>query len=386
MIPTKRVEGLEALTQVPLPPAVEAVLADLERAGYDAYVVGGAARNLLWGWPVEDWDVATNAPWDLLAARYGTGHPGARFGTVQAAPGVEVTIMRAEEGTEDARHPARIRPVAAIEEDLSRRDFTVNAVAFNRHRVAAVPGAAEDLKARRWRAVGDPERRFREDGLRLMRLARLAAVFGGWIAADTFEAAWRCRTWAQAPSRERRLWEWTRMLSAPAHRWRLVYTLGLAPALELPEGAFWEAAGPVPASVPARRLWWLWAAFGAEEPARAWIRRWPLTRAERRALEGALAWIGRGGGPDEWAAAVRRGVPGWGILADWARAHGVEESLYPLALAVSPGELGAVLGVQGAALGRLTAQLWAAVSQDPALNRRDRLWALARRYLAGSDR
>lgn len=374
------------LTSMSLPAAVEQVLERLQQDGWEAWVVGGAARNLAWGLPVEDWDVTTDAPLSYLLHTFGDAHPGRRFGTVFAGQAVEVTMMRVEAAYSDRRHPDAVHPARAIEEDLQRRDFTVNAVAFNRRQVAAVPYALEDLAKRRWRAVGDPETRFREDGLRLLRLARFVMTYGGVVEANTFEAAWRCRSWALAASRERRWQEMQKMLLAPARTWRIPYVLGLLPALGLPHRPLELPGWPVPQGLAARLLWWLWAAYRAAEPAKAWVDDWPIPRQLRKAVGAAVMRLGADPDPAGWARAARRREPGGEILGDLARAAGVkEQDLTPIRLAVDGHDLQKAFQIQGVAVGRLLRELQALVEQEPSANHKARLLEIARAHLSGQN-
>lgn len=374
------------LTAVSLPAGVEQVLARLQQDGWEAWVVGGAARNLAWGLPVEDWDVTTDAPLSYLLHTFGDAHPGRRFGTVFAGQAVEVTMMRVEAGYSDRRHPDAVHPAGAIEEDLLRRDFTVNAVAFNHRQVAAVPYALEDLAKRRWRAVGDPEARFREDGLRLMRLARFVMTYGGLMEANTFEAAWRCRSWALAASRERRWQEMQKMLLAPPRTWQIPYVLGLLPALGLPHRPLLLPRWPHPQGLAARLLWWLWAGYQAVEPVKAWLDDWPIPRHLRRGVAAAARHLGSEPDPATWARVARRREPGGEILGEFARAAGVKEpDLTPIRLAVDGHDLRKAFGIEGASVGRLLRELQALVEQEPSANRKARLLEIARARLDGQN-
>jgi len=190
------VRGVDAMEQ--LPEAVEEVLARLEGAGYEAWCVGGAVRDLLLGREPGDWDVTTDAePEAVLALFAPRALPtGLQHGTVTVkgdGHGVEVTTYRRDGAYLDGRHPERVTFTRSLPEDLARRDFTVNAVAMDRRGALADPfGGRADLAEGVLRAVGDPEERFREDALRILRGLRFASRLGFSIAPDTAAALRRC--------------------------------------------------------------------------------------------------------------------------------------------------------------------------------------------------
>ena len=179
-----QLSGADRLVLGDLPQPVVDLLARLEQHGYTAVLVGGCLRDLLRGVAPSDWDVATSAPPEAVAALF----PGAswenRFGTVTVLEPIriEVTTFRVEGGYRDRRRPDDVRWGSSVEEDLARRDFTMNAVAWRpadldaRAGTVVDPfGGAADLRAGLLRAVGRPERRFEEDALRLLRAVRFAA-------------------------------------------------------------------------------------------------------------------------------------------------------------------------------------------------------------------
>lgn len=163
-------------------------------AGHQAYPVGGGIRDVLLGRRVVDWDVATSArPDDMLALFPRVIPTGIAHGTVTVLTGrsqVEVTTFRGDIGYTDGRHPDRVIFLKSLKEDLKRRDFTVNAMAYDtvRNRIIDPHQGRRDLKKGIIRAVGDPLRRFAEDGLRPLRAVRFAAVLGFKIDKRTFTA------------------------------------------------------------------------------------------------------------------------------------------------------------------------------------------------------
>ncbi len=184
--------------KISLPSYVEDICAKIQKAGFKSYVVGGALRDQLLGDardPIDmEWDVATSArPEDVRKIFKKTVPTGIAHGTVMVVVDdftCEVTTFRQEGDYSDARHPDRVTFLESIEEDLARRDFTVNAMAFDPvsgHFVDPY-GGEDDLKHRILKAVGKPTARFREDGLRPLRGARFVAVLGFRMERETFEA------------------------------------------------------------------------------------------------------------------------------------------------------------------------------------------------------
>lgn len=183
-----------------MPPFVRQILERLNEAGFESYVVGGCVRDALLGRQPHDCDVCTSAlPQEVMDcfSDY-TVHPtGIQHGTVlvvREGEGVEVTTFRTENGYSDHRHPDKVTFVRSVEEDLSRRDFTVNAMAYHPSRGIVDPfGGQQDLREQVIRCVGVPEQRFREDGLRIFRALRFAARYGFSIEAETARAMHECR-------------------------------------------------------------------------------------------------------------------------------------------------------------------------------------------------
>jgi tRNA nucleotidyltransferase (CCA-adding enzyme) len=219
-----------ALRPSVLPRAVHRVLRVLEEAGVPAVVVGGTVRDLLLGRPVHDYDVASPLPPDeaarvLRQAGFLVVPTGLRYGTVTAYAedqlGVQVTTFRREQGYADARHPDRVEWTHDVEEDLSRRDFTVNAMAWRplygqgRGVLYDPFGGRHDLGRRLLRAVGDPVERLREDPLRIARLYRLAAQLDFRLEKATEQAAREAAPLLAKVSRERVRDELDRLLLAP---------------------------------------------------------------------------------------------------------------------------------------------------------------------------
>lgn len=193
----------------------------LEKTGFAAYCVGGCVRDTLLGLAPQDYDLCTAAaPADIqrVFSGYRLVTAGVKHGTVSVVTEdgpVEITTFRAEGGYADNRHPGWVKFVSTIEEDLSRRDFTVNAMAYSPTRGFADPfGGREDLQNRILRAVGDPDTRFREDSLRILRGLRFAARYGLTIEENTWNAMLRQKALMDNLARERVFSELSKLLLA----------------------------------------------------------------------------------------------------------------------------------------------------------------------------
>ena len=182
---------------ISLPEQVQKILLRLESAGYEAWCVGGAVRDALLGLTPGDWDVTSSAPPEAVLELFAPGAlpTGLQHGTITVGGGhgVEVTTFRRDGEYLDNRRPDHVEFTSSLKEDLARRDFTVNAIAVNLHGELADPfGGREDLAAGTLRAVGDPEKRFGEDALRILRGLRFASRLGFAIEPDTAGAIRRC--------------------------------------------------------------------------------------------------------------------------------------------------------------------------------------------------
>lgn len=204
-----------------IPADVIGLCEQLRAAGHEAYLVGGGVRDLLLTRPVHDWDVATSARPEQVRGVFARTVPtGIKHGTVTVllagGRGVEVTSYRGEAAYSDGRHPDAVTFVRSIEEDLARRDFTVNAMALDPvARVLVDPHAGgEDLERRVLRAVGRPGDRLREDGLRCMRAVRFAATLELELHADTLAAIPAAMASFRRVSRERVRDELLKLLGA----------------------------------------------------------------------------------------------------------------------------------------------------------------------------
>lgn len=215
-----------------IPPDITDVLARLHGAGHEAFVVGGCVRDALRGVEPEDWDVATDAKPERIQDLFRRSLYTNRFGTVVVRTTdreVEVTTYRLEAGYSDARRPDSVEFTDSLLADLSRRDFTMNAMAWSAGRLVDPHGGKADLDARIIRAVGDADERFREDALRMVRAVRFAAVLGMLIEPATAAAIGRNARLAETLSGERINQELTKMLMTdrPSAGIRLLSELGL---------------------------------------------------------------------------------------------------------------------------------------------------------------
>ncbi|MDO9181328.1 MAG: HD domain-containing protein [Bacteriovorax sp.] len=221
---------------------VKKVITELQKKGVEAYLVGGCVRDLLRGTEPEDWDVATNAKPDEIKKTFLKSFMDNKFGTVTVRIGkmeIEVTPYRTEEKYTDKRHPDEVKWAKTIEEDLARRDFTINAIALGFKIIDPFDGQ-RDLKNKIIRAVGKPEERFSEDALRMLRAVRFATTLGFEIEQKTAEAIQKNAPWLQAISKERIRDEFLKIIMAEkaADGIELLRKLGLLKYIipELEEG------------------------------------------------------------------------------------------------------------------------------------------------------
>ena len=225
---------------ITLPRSVARILRTLEKAGFEAYAVGGCVRDTLLDRQPGDWDITTSArPREVKALFRRTIDTGIQHGTVtvlmreedQQFTGYEVTTYRIDGEYLDGRHPKEVIFTPSLHEDLARRDFTINAMAYN-ERAGIVDdfGGMEDLAAKQIRAVGNPAHRFQEDALRMLRAIRFSAQLDFGIEAETMAAVSALAPNLQKVSKERIATELTKLLlSKHPERLQLVFDTGLAP-------------------------------------------------------------------------------------------------------------------------------------------------------------
>jgi tRNA nucleotidyltransferase (CCA-adding enzyme) len=414
-----------------VPDPVREVCRVLQAAGHEAVTVGGAVRDALLGRAPGDWDVATSAHPDAVVASFKRTIPtGLQHGTVtvmvgrgDARQGVEVTTYRGEGAYSDARRPDSVTFGVPLDEDLARRDFVINAIAYDP--IADVVhdpyGGADDLAARRVRAVGDAVARFTEDGLRVMRAVRFAAVLEFALDPAT-EAAIPAALGSLAKvSMERVHDELVKLMAArqPSRGLVIAARTGVIRTIapELDGRPLDDALARVDAIAdPVVRIAALWTALGdpramcggderdaasgdaaVARAVDAAMRRLKFSNDDRdrivraarvgsapeRAWSDAgvrriLAGVGRGRAPD--AIHLWRATATGSALAARAEASiAAREPLVAGELAIGGGDLMALLGLgPGRKVGEILAALLERVIEDPSLNTRERLAELAR--------
>ena len=430
------------------PKGVLELTRDLEKAGFEVWAVGGAVRDAFLGHAHLDWDLATSATPDQVRTVFGrkrTIPVGIEFGTVKVFDGQgvlhEVTTFRRDVRT-DGRH-AEVEFGASLEEDLARRDFTVNAIAFSPSRRELVDpfGGRKDLSARVIRAVGDPAARMREDRLRALRALRFASRFDFEIDPLTWEAIRDSAPHLTRLSAERVKQELEKTMdqvkspSIAMTRWRDAGALAvLVPELATISGealrALDCAAMPALASKPGRRLTRMAVLFSEIKPAdvfgvAARLRfsnndaHWIASLVGRwQSLDSPIVGRLAAGPPDattvrRWTAAIgrtnlasffrmasarwsaRRDLPGHDDRVPAARAvhslyrnsltAALREPLDLRDLAIDGEDLRQVGIAPGPQLGRILSVLLDQVLDDPRLNTRDRLMEEARRVHADQE-
>ena len=252
-----------------LDPGAAALLDTLHAAGYAAYAVGGCVRDSLLGRTAHDWDLCTSALPQQVMELFGAEQcipTGLQHGTVTIKYGgqlYETTTFRTEGSYTDGRHPDAVQFVPDVREDLARRDFTINAMAYNDAEGLVDPfGGQKDLQNGLLRAVGEPQQRFTEDALRILRLYRFAARFGFALDAATARAARQLAPHLDCISAERIQEELAKLLAAPQPG---AYLEPAVLAVVLPEltPAALDAAKPVLDACPAgeKNLPVRWAAL-----------------------------------------------------------------------------------------------------------------------------
>lgn len=385
---------------IAIPEEVQDIARVLENAGFEAWCVGGALRDALLGDPQMDYDIATSArPDEVLRLFPRTVPVGLRFGTVGVLDRQrrlhEVTTFRRDIET-DGRH-AVVQYGVSLDDDLARRDFTINALAYHplRGEWRDPFHGAEDLSRRVVRAVGDPAQRFREDYLRILRALRFSARLGFAIDPATWEAARVAIGGLAQLSAERVRDEWFKSVQTARdinELVRLWQESGVASAWMPELQALAGDSGPgtdrwerdpvlltcLLTSDPVAVLRRLKASN--QEIGRAVGIRDALPLPEQSDDVTVRRWLSRvGAAADDHATLIRwrtGQLPPWAPVAERIRARG--DALTRDALAINGGDLRAIGLEPGPKMGMVLDRLLQRVLEDPAINTREQLLALAR--------
>lgn len=219
--------------RIKIPQKGQDIIDVITNAGYEAYVVGGCVRDFLLGREPEDWDITTSAKPEQVKALFPrTVDTGLQHGTVTVmmnGDGFEVTTYRIDGEYKDGRHPSEVVFTPDLEEDLRRRDLTINAMAYNqREGLVDKFGGLRDLEAGIVRCVGKAEERFHEDALRILRAIRFSAQLGFQIEEETLEAAGNLAYTLKNISAERIQTELTKLMVSPHPDYlRIAYDAGI---------------------------------------------------------------------------------------------------------------------------------------------------------------
>ena len=219
--------------RINVPDKAKRVVNTIQAAGFEAYVVGGCVRDSILGRQPQDWDITTSAKPEQVKALFPrTIDTGLQHGTVtvmQDREGFEVTTYRIDGEYEDSRHPKEVVFTPNLEEDLKRRDFTINAMAYNEEKgLVDIFGGMEDIRLGRIRCVGRAEERFGEDALRMLRAIRFSAQLGYEIDEETKQGIRRLAPTLKNISAERIQTELVKMLVSPHPDYlRTAYDMGV---------------------------------------------------------------------------------------------------------------------------------------------------------------
>lgn len=227
---------------IKLPQEISSVIRILKSEGFASYAVGGCIRDAFLGREVKDWDIASSAHPEEVMKIFPESFSENKFGTVTLKPDeikrlnpkselekIEITTFRSENGYADKRRPTEVKFGVTLEEDLARRDFTINAIAFDGENVADPYNGRDDLTKKIIRAVGEPDERLNEDALRMMRAVRIAAEIEFEIEKNTFQSIKKHSDWLKLISAERKRDEFSRIIKSERAEWgtRLLVDAGL---------------------------------------------------------------------------------------------------------------------------------------------------------------
>lgn len=297
-----------------VPGQVEQIIEQLHNHGYEAFAVGGCVRDTLLGRQPEDWDITTSArPGQVKELFPRTIDTGIQHGTVTVllgTSGYEVTTYRIDGEYDDGRHPRRVEFTANLQEDLRRRDFTINAMAYS-HQTGIIDlfGGMADLKQGIIRCVGSADKRFDEDALRILRAVRFSAQLGFAVEEDTWKGIIKAAPNLAKISKERVQAELNKLLLSPhPEQIRQVYETGMAAYIS---PAFWRLPChkiSIPAALPEKK-YIRWAAFlrpaGADQAVRI-LKDLKMDNDTTRKVKTLVSWSGISVAPEP--AAVRQAM------------------------------------------------------------------------------
>ena len=284
-----------------IPEPARKIIDRLNEHGYEAYVVGGCVRDMILKREPGDWDITTSArPEQVKALFTRTLDTGIQHGTVTmmvGKEGYEVTTFRVDGDYTDGRHPDTVTFTPSLEEDLKRRDFTINAMAYN-HNTGLVDifGGREDIEGKVIRCVGNPTERFTEDALRILRTIRFSAQLGFEIEDATRQAITEIAPNLVHVSKERIQVELTKLLlSDRPEAMKLVYETGISPYVSETFHKMGEMIGDMPVTVPAKKSlrWALFLRKGTPEQAVRILRDLKLDNDTIYQVKVLTGWIGR---------------------------------------------------------------------------------------------
>ena len=212
-----------------IPQEVQATIRKLQERGFEAYLVGGCVRDILLGRTPKDWDITTNAPPEEIQQTFEKTFYENSYGTVgivseeatdESLKVIEVTPYRIESAYSDKRHPDEVTFTTNLLDDLQRRDFTINAIAYDptKNQIVDPHNGQKDIENRVIKAVGNPLKRFDEDALRMMRAIRLSTELNFRIDDDSRETIKQCAHTITSIASERIRDEITRILLSPVPR------------------------------------------------------------------------------------------------------------------------------------------------------------------------
>lgn len=244
--------------EIKMPKGAEFVIRSLEKSGFEAYIVGGCVRDAVLGREPEDWDITTSArPEDVKSIFHTTVDTGIEHGTVtvllpkdetgEEIRSFELTTFRIDGEYEDSRHPKRVSFTSSLTEDLARRDFTINAMAYHMDKGLIDPFfGMKDLENKILRAVGKAEERFAEDALRMMRGIRFSAQLNFSLEEDCFIGMRKLKENLGKVSKERIAVElWKLLVSEHPEKVEMLFSTGLSPYITRDFPKIGEAGIPI---------------------------------------------------------------------------------------------------------------------------------------------